>query len=100
MSAPILTAKQQEYLEKLIELPLSSILDCGEGEKECRDLGQEIFDHFKNHAANRDSLAGEIALRNIADSLPFTCADGRQRKEYVVRAWEGVGDSNCHWMFF
>ncbi len=94
---PVLSEKEVEYLNKLIELDLDSILDQGAGEKACKDLGQEIFDHFK-YEANGDSYAGKKALQNIADSLPSKCEDGRLRKEYVARAWDRVGDSEWFWM--
>ena len=94
---PVLTPKEQEYLDQLKVLPLDSILDRGAGEKKCRDLGQEIFDHFKQKA-DGDSYAGKDAMVNIANSLPSQCQDGRDRKGFVSYAWDRVGDSEWYWL--
>ncbi|MBS0653121.1 MAG: hypothetical protein JSR39_06270 [Verrucomicrobia bacterium] len=94
---PVLSDQEKAYMNAVIALPLETILDNGDGEKRCKDLGQQIFDHFKQ-AAGADSNAGIEAMRKIADSLPFQGGDGRDRKEYVIRAWDRVGDANAYWM--
>lgn len=94
---PVLSGQEKVFLNTVKALPLATILDNGEGEKRCKELGQQIFDHFKQEA-DGDSKAGIEAMRKIADSLPFQCEDGRDRKEYVIRAWDRVGDANEYWM--
>jgi hypothetical protein len=94
---PTLSPKEQEYFEKLKAFKLDSILDKGAGEKACKDLGQEIFDHFK-HQPNGSSFQGRASMQKICNALWFLQSDGSLRKEYVERAWDGVGDSYERWM--
>ncbi|MBS0605994.1 MAG: hypothetical protein KF898_05285 [Parachlamydiales bacterium] len=96
-TAPTLNEQETGFLDQVKALSLATILDAGEGEKHCKAIGQEIFDHFKA-LANGDSKAGIEAMRKIADSLPFQCEDGRERKEHVIRAWDRVGDAHEYWM--
>jgi hypothetical protein len=97
VAPPTLNEQETGFLDQIKALPLSAILDAGEGEKQCKAIGQEIFDHFKA-LANGDSKAGIEAMRKIADSLPFQCEDGSDRKERVIRAWDRVGDAHEYWM--
>jgi hypothetical protein len=94
---PILRPKEQEYVEKLKAFSLNFILDQGPGEKTCKELGQEIFDYFKNLPSG-SSLQGKKAMQNICNALWFLQSDGPLRKQYVERAWDGVGDSYERWM--
>ena len=97
VAQPTLSEQETAFLNTIKALPLEKILDRGEGEAECKAIGQQIFDHFKGLPGN-DSKAGIEAMRKIADSLPFQCEDGRDRKEYVIRAWDRVGDAQEYWM--
>ncbi|OJU81650.1 MAG: hypothetical protein BGO10_08605 [Chlamydia sp. 32-24] len=90
------TNTEQNFAKRIIVFPLDSILDEGEMEAKCKAIGQEAFDYFKEQA-NGDSLAGKEAVRNICESLPSLCEDGRLRSQYVERAWDGIGDSNWTW---
>ena len=94
---PTLTPKEQEYVGKLTALKLDSILDQGPGEKACKALGQEVFDHFKNLPGG-SSVKGIAAMKNVCNALWFQGGDGRLRKQYVERAWDGVGDSYEQWI--
>jgi hypothetical protein len=90
-----LTEAEKPFYEKLCALDLDGILDCSTGEAACRALGQEIFDTFKK--TNNNSHEGFLALQNICNALHFAKPDGQLRKQYVERAWEGIGDENVQW---
>ena len=94
---PTLTPKEQEYVEKLKAFSLNSIIDRGSGEKACKALGQEIFDHFK-HLPGGSSASGKAAMQNICNAFWFQGGDGRLRKAFIERAWDGVGDSYERWI--
>ncbi len=85
------------YVAKLSALPLDSILDYGDGEKACKILGQKIFDDFKKRASGK-SLAGKVAVQGACERVAKTAPDGRLRKQYIERAWDGIGDENWRWM--
>jgi hypothetical protein len=92
-----LSPEEQEYLQKLVSImPLDSILDQGTVEKSCKDLGQKIFDRFKN-AAHWNSLAGKAAVQNICNAIATSCQDGSLRKQYIERAWNNIGDAHWQW---
>jgi hypothetical protein len=85
------------YVQKLINItPLDSILDRGEGERKCKAIGQEIFDHFKQKYGN--SKAGQNAVQRICDAVGDTAKDGHLRKQYIDRAWDRIGDNSWLWM--
>ncbi len=89
---------EKKYLDQLISIePLDSILDRGEVEKRCKAIGQAIFDEYKSRARG-DSLAGRDGVAKICDSLRNACLDGLLRKQYVEKAWAGIGDDNWFWM--
>jgi hypothetical protein len=96
-NAPKLNESEQEFLNRLVSFELDSILDEGEGEKKCKSLGQEIFDKYKNEK-DGDSNAGKKAVQKICDAIPFSCKDGSLRKQYIERAWNGIGDNKWRWM--
>ncbi|MBA3238673.1 MAG: hypothetical protein H0T62_10060 [Parachlamydiaceae bacterium] len=98
---PVLTGseltKDQLYVQKLVNItPLDSILDRGEGERKCKAIGQEIFDYFKQKYGNSD--AGQNAVQRICEAVGHSAQDGHLRKQYIDRAWDGIGDNNWHWM--
>lgn len=94
---PTLLPSQEEYVNKLLSFDLESILDRKEGEAKCHRLGQEIFDRYKSEA-NDDTFAGKEAVQNICDAIHFHRPDGRLRKQYIERAWDGIGDDEWRWM--
>lgn len=81
----------------LYSVEVNSILDMGEGEKKCKEVGQKIFDHYKT-AKKGDSEAGKEALERICNAARFLTDDGAIRKEHIRRAWSKVGDENWTWM--
>ena len=85
---------EKQYVAELVSLPLHSILERGVGEKDCKALGQEIFDEFKDRAGG-DSSAGREAVDRICERLTKM---RRLRKRYVERAWDGIGDSTWRWI--
>lgn len=94
------TEEELGYIQQLAALPLESILDRREGEARCKAIGQAIFDAYKRRAQAAGyamSEAGKKAVQRICNALPGRCSDGRLRKEYVERAWDGVGDSFWRW---
>jgi hypothetical protein len=86
----------EKYVTKLSNLPLNSIIDRGEGEKKCREIGQSIFDKYKKQSRG-DSLAGREAVVTVCDNIAFSAIDGRLRKQYIERAWDGIGDKSWSW---
>ena len=93
---PTLTSSEQVYVSKLCSLPLDSILDMKEGEKACKTIGQEIFDKFKKEAGGKTS-AGKEAVQKICDAISFLALDGKLRRQYIDRAWQGIGDQSWDW---
>lgn len=97
---PLLTGSELTvdylYVQKLINITLlDSIIDQGVVEEQCNAIGQEIFNHFKQKYGN--SGAGTEAVKRICDAVGFTAQDGRLRKPYISRAWDGIGDLNWRW---
>jgi len=93
---PPLSSKMKGYLDALAAFPLNSILDRGEVEKKCHDIGQKIFDDYKKKQ-NGDSFEGKKAVQDICDTLRTYSDDGNLRKQYVERAWAYIGDKNWKW---
>lgn len=86
---------ENEYVKKLMLLPLNSILDMSVGQAECKAIGQLAFDEFKNNA-DGSSLAGQKAVVEICNLLT-TAKDGVLRKYCVERAWDKIGDDEWRW---
>ncbi|MGL4539490.1 MAG: hypothetical protein ACRCU0_00745 [Candidatus Rhabdochlamydia sp.] len=58
---PQLSAEEKKYVEQLVLImPLDSILTDEKVERECKDLGQKIFDKVK---AAHDSFAAKDAVK-------------------------------------
>ena len=92
-----LSPSEKEYVEKLSAItPLDSILDRSEGEAKCKALGQEIFDKYKTEAGG-NSMAGKEAAQKICNAVVFMADDGALRKQYIERAWDGIGDDVWDW---
>lgn len=79
----------------LFSVSVNSILDNGEIEKKCKQIGQEIFDHYK--AANQDSKAGRDAVKRVCEAAKVLTSDGLVRKAHIEHAWDGIGDMNWRW---
>lgn len=80
----------------LFSVSVNSILDGGETEKKCKQVGQEIFDHYKT-AAKGDSEAGKNAVQRICEAARVLTNDGSTRKTHIERAWDGIGDASWRW---
>lgn len=78
--AETLWEEEITYREKLNALPLNSILDGGEGEKECRRLGEEIFNYFKQQRPY-DPNAGKVGMHKIINNLDY------ERARLICDAW-------------
>ena len=99
-SPPRLSAEEKEYVKKLVSImPLDTILTDEKVEKECKDLGQEIFDKVK---AACDSFAAEAVVKKICNATYFNQSDDRRnaclRKQYIEHVWDGIGDARWRWM--
>jgi hypothetical protein len=92
-----LTEMEKEYVHVLRNLPLHTIIDGGEGQKRCHEIGQEIYDYFMS-TNNNNWKAGQLALYNISEVLSFSCIDGWERKKYVSYAWAYVGGKEWCWI--
>lgn len=80
----------------LFSIPVNSILDRGEIENKCKQIGQQIFDHYKT-AANGDSEAGRSAVVRICEAAKVLTNDGLTRYAHIEYAWDGIGDKNWQW---
>ena len=78
-------------------MPLDSILYRAEGERNCREIGEKAFDDLTENS-HGDSWAASEAVKRICDSLVSLTPDGKLRKQYVEKAWDGIGDDNWWWM--
>lgn len=95
--SPKLSVSERKYVEQLSSIkPLDSILDRDEGEARCKAIGQEIFNKYKEEAGGK-SMAGKEAAQRICDAVVFIASDGALRKQYIERAWDGIGDANWDW---
>lgn len=81
----------------LFSVPVASILDDGEIENRCKEIGQQIFDHYK--AGKNDSEAGRSAVVRICEAAKALTQDGSVRKAHIERAWDGIGDKNWQWAY-
>jgi hypothetical protein len=88
--------EEQAFVNRLVALPLHSILDRGEGENTCWRIGQEIYDKYRNEDPY-NALAGKEAVQKICDAIEFNCADGKERKMCIERAWDEIGDNAWSW---
>ncbi|VHO03352.1 hypothetical protein [Candidatus Rhabdochlamydia sp. T3358] len=97
---PQLSAEEKEYVQRLIALPLDSIVNHRSGEKKCEDIGQEIFNKAKA-AHNGDSLAAKDVVTRIYNAIYFNQSDSQEdanfRKQYIECAWSGIGDDTWRW---
>lgn len=92
---PQLSAEEKEYVKKLVSImPLDTILTDEKVEKECKDLGQQIFDKVK---AAHNSFTAKDAVKRVCNSVYFSCHDGALRKQYIEYAWDGIGDDTWRW---
>lgn len=80
-----------------LTMDVNAILDGGEVEKRCKEIGQEIFDHYKSQAKG-DSMKGKYALQRICEAARFLGSDGPVRTRHIECAWDGVGDSEFFWL--
>lgn len=85
-----------QYVQWLFSVPIDSILDDGEIENKCKQIGQEIFDHYKT-AAKGSSDAGKSAVIRICEAAKVLTQDGSIRKAHIGRAWNGIGDMTWQW---
>ncbi|MBA2369771.1 MAG: hypothetical protein H0V82_12235 [Candidatus Protochlamydia sp.] len=80
----------------LFSQPVNSLLDGGEIEKKCNQIGQQIFDHYKI-VANGSSEAGRSAVVRICEAAKVLTHDGLVRKAHIEHAWDGIGDMTWQW---
>lgn len=80
----------------LYSVAVNDILDGKDTQKRCKEIGQEIFDHYKN-AARNNSDAGMEAVKRICNAARFLSNDGPVRKAHIEYAWDGIGDENWRW---
>lgn len=75
---------------------VNSILDRGDIERRCKEIGQQIFDHYKTNAQG-NSEAGRSAVIRICKAAKVLASDGAVRKAHIEHAWDGIGDANWRW---
>ncbi len=92
----ILSQLKAKLLEDFIRLPLASIIDKGDGEKNCKATAQQFFNSYKSAVNGKSEVAGH-ALSDVCDGVQFACKDGKLRKAYLIRALNLVGDAD--WFF-
>ncbi|MEK7339910.1 MAG: hypothetical protein WBD50_01735 [Candidatus Rhabdochlamydia sp.] len=95
---PQLSAEEEQYVQELVSIkPLNSILTDKNVREKCKSLGQKVFDQAKV-AHNEDSFAAKDVVVRICNAICFSCNDGSLRKQYIERAWDGIGDDVWRWM--
>jgi hypothetical protein len=94
---PVLSQEHQCFLLRLKGLSLDSILDRAEGEAACKAIGQEAFDYFKDRKKG-DSRSAFRDIQAIVNEIHFSGGDGPLRKQYIERAFDGVGDETKSWI--
>ncbi|MCP5492684.1 MAG: hypothetical protein H7A40_06560 [Chlamydiales bacterium] len=80
----------------LYSVEVNSILDGGETEKKCKEVGQKIFNYYKA-LPNGTSETAKQALQRICNAAVFLTPDGQVRKAHIEYAWDGVGDQAWKW---
>jgi hypothetical protein len=84
------------YAERLFSMPAQSILRNPETRRECTEIGQKIFNHYKT--ASRGNTAEAVdAVQRICEAAKFLSADGLVRKSHIECAWDGIGDEKWVW---
>lgn len=93
-SVPQHTPEMKAFIQQLVRLPINpdSILM----KIKCNEIGQTIFDHYKQKSNNL-SVAGGTALQDILTALPEYCADGWERQRFICSAWSDIGDDIYRW---
>lgn len=83
------------HVERLFSVAASSIVDMDDTEEECKEIGQKIFDQYKN--ARNDSQAGILAMHRICYAAHFLGTCGILRRLHIAFVWDGVGDNTYRW---
>lgn len=84
------------HADWLYSVSANSLLDGGQIEAKCKQVGQQIFDHYKTKASG-DSEAGRNALVRICNAAKFLTPEKSVHKAHIEHAWSGVGDTNWRW---
>ena len=93
----ILTREEKGFVQQLVDLPLRQILDCCEGQKQCKQIGQKIYEKFRDENP-QNGCAGKEAVQKIWNAIPSYCPDGLERKLCIETAWNGIGDNTWRWV--
>jgi hypothetical protein len=98
-----LSPREHQWLSEILALSDASILDGGTGQKKCHELGQRIFNSYKNSPGGC-TLLGKLGTQKIANAIVTTDTDGLKcvkalRKQLVAYAWKGIGDEYWLWNF-
>lgn len=99
---PQLSAEEEQYVQELVSIkPLDSILTDKNVREKCKNLGQKIFDQAKATHKGDSNKAKDVVVR-ICNATRFNQSDNAKdaslRKQYIERAWDGIGDDTCPWM--
>lgn len=95
-----ITEEQKLDAQAIIDIKdVNSILDQGITEAHVKNLGQQIFDKYKNRAENFE--AGRKAVKDICNWIRANALQdqdkGALRAEFLEYAWDGIGDNNWRW---
>jgi hypothetical protein len=82
------------HAERLFSMPVQSILSNPKTRRDCGEIGQKIFDHYKT-ASNTDEAIS--AVQRICEAAKFLSTDGVVRSWNINDAWDGIGDRNWVW---
>lgn len=96
------TPEEKVFIDKLAALSPESILDGGDEQQKCKDLGQEIFDYYYSKPiANIESegniFQGMHGIKIILEKFIRGCDDGHLRNNDIKRAWIGIGNEQWRW---
>ena len=79
------------------ELKVETMEKNEEVRMECKQKGQEIFDHYKEKAGG-SSTSGKEGVQKICDAISLFAPNGALLKKLVERALSGIGDKTWTWI--
>ena len=88
------------HAQWLYSIPVHSIIDGNETQEKCKQVGREIFNHYKNIFLKLEKVEKEAsedagtALKRICKAAAVFTANDFQRKEYISWVWgfNKIGD--------
>lgn len=84
------------FVEKIYKEDPDTFLDAGQNEAMCKEIGQKIFDHYKEQSRG-DSMRAKDAVQRICEAAKVLGTNGVVRKAHIEYVWDGIGDERWKW---